>query len=285
MKNFFAFDKFVVLALATSFLTFGASELRADTWEQIQENKKIVIGTEARFPPFEFVEGGKIVGFTQDVLDAIMAEKPEINVERLDLPFQGLLAGLDARKYDYVVTAVMGTKQRAEQYALSLPIADGTVALLKRKGDSAYNKLEDLAGKTIGVQAGATQTKIVRAHVDALRAQGATWDVKLQEYIDYNEAYSDLTAGRIDAVANSLPNLLFLAKERSELFEVITDPVGPRIYYGWAGRKDEDSASLVQFINDGIARLNKSGKLGELQAKWFGYAMEVPSEKVPDPEF
>ena len=271
-----------VIASSTLALVLPA---QADTWERIQQDKKFVIGTEARFPPFEFVEGGKIVGFTQDVLDGIMAEKPEIDVQRLDLPFQGLLAGLDARKYDYVVTAVMGTKQRGEQYALSLPIADGTVALLKRKGDDAYTKLEDLAGKVIGVQAGAMQSKIVRAHVDALRAEGATWDVTLKEYIDYNEAYSDLTAGRIDAVANSLPNLLFLANERPELFEVIKQPIGPRIYYGWAGRKDEDSANLVKFMNDGIARLNKSGELAKMQEKWFGFAMDVPFENVPPPEF
>lgn len=274
----------IAAVIASSALTFGLPA-KADTWDRIQQDKKFVIGTEARFPPFEFVEDGKIVGYTQDVLDGIMAEKPEIDVQRLDLPFQGLLAGLDARKYDYVVTAVMGTKQRSEQYALSLPIADGTVALLKRKGDDAYGKLEDLAGKVIGVQAGAMQSKIVRAHVDALRAEGATWDVTLKEYIDYNEAYSDLSAGRIDAVANSLPNLLFLAKERPELFEVIAAPIGPRIYYGWAGRKDDDSASLVKFMNDGIARLNKSGELAKIQEKWFGFAMEVPSDAVPEPQF
>ena len=58
-----------------------------------------------------------------------------------------------------------------------------------------------------------------------------------------------------------------------------------RIYYGWAGRKDEDSASLVKFINDGIARLNKSGELNKMQEKWFGFAMEVPTDNVPPPEF
>jgi len=284
--NIGAFLGRLAAAAVLASTTLGyASHANADTWERIQQEKKFVIGTEARFPPFEFVEGGKIVGYTQDVLDGIMAEAPEVEVQRLDLPFQGLLAGLDARKYDYVVTAVMGTKQRAEQYALSLPIADGTVALVKRKGDDAYTKLEDLAGKVIGVQAGAMQSKIVRAHVDALRSAGAAWDVTLKEYIDYNEAYSDLVAGRIDAVANSLPNLLFLAKERPEMFEVLSEPIGPRIYYGWAGRKDEDSASLVKFINDGIARLNESGELNKMQEKWFGFAMEVPTDNVPPPEF
>lgn len=99
--------------------------------------------------------------------------------------------------------------------------------------------------------------------------------------MDYNEAYAALASRRVDAVVQSLPNLAPLIKERGDIFEIVQPPFGPATYYAWAGRKDADSATLVQFFSDGIAKLNKSGKLAEIQKKWLGFEMSVPSDEVP----
>ncbi len=99
----------------------------------------------------------------------------------------------------------------------------------------------------------------------------------------YDEAYADLAAGRTDAVAQSLPNLASLVKTRPDVYEIIYEPIGPKTYFAWAGRKDADSASLIAFLSDGMARAGKTGKMKELQMKWFGFPMEVPSDKVPEP--
>jgi polar amino acid transport system substrate-binding protein len=80
-----------------------------------------------------------------------------------------------------------------------------------------------------------------------------------------------------------LPNLAPLVKERPDIFEIVQPVFGPATYYAWAGRKDADSASLVSFFSDGIAKLNRSGKLAELQNKWFGFTMVLPTDKVPVP--
>ena len=58
---------------------------------------------------------------------------------------------------------------------------------------------------------------------------------------------------------------------------------GPKKYFSWAGRKDAESASLVAFIDERLAELNKSGVLTELQKKWFGGPMELPADKLPVP--
>jgi polar amino acid transport system substrate-binding protein len=55
-----------------------------------------------------------------------------VKVKQLDLPFQGILPGLDAKKFDFVVTAVTVNKQRIEHFGFTAPVAESTVALLKR---------------------------------------------------------------------------------------------------------------------------------------------------------
>src|SRR5690606_9442236 len=117
----------------------------------------LTVGTEARFPPFEFVKDGKIVGYSTDLMEHILKELPNVEYKQLDLPWQGILPGLAAKRFDYVITSVTATKERYEKYHLSLPIADATVAALKRKGDDSITKEEDLAGKVAASQTGSGQ--------------------------------------------------------------------------------------------------------------------------------
>jgi polar amino acid transport system substrate-binding protein len=258
---------------------------RADLLQDIKNRKEILIATEARYAPFEFLENGKIVGYSSDMLAIIMKDLPGVKLNRLDLPWQGVLPGLDAKKFDYVVTAVTVTKERTERYHMSLPIADATLAILKRKGDTSIAKPEDIAGKPAGSQAGAAQLQGLQAYSEELKAKGGKGASEIRSYVDFNEAYADLAAGRIAAVVNSLPNLLYVAKTRPDVFEVVPGTIGPKKYFSWVGRKDADSASLNGFFDTEIAKLNTSGEMAKLQKKWFGFEMQVPADKLPAPQF
>ena len=121
--------KVVVGAALASSLLLGANAAQADLLADIKAKGEIVIGTEARFTPFEFMENGKIVGYSTDMLEIIMKDMPGVKVKRMDIPFQGILPGLSAKKFDYIVTSVTATKERNEHYALSVPVADATVAM------------------------------------------------------------------------------------------------------------------------------------------------------------
>ena len=78
------------------------------------------------------------------MLSEIMKGLPGVRVERLDLPWQGILPGLTAKRFDYVVTSVTVTKERFALYRFSLPVADATMALMKRKGDGSIMKPQDV---------------------------------------------------------------------------------------------------------------------------------------------
>lgn len=270
---------FLVAPLAL--LLFSTAEARADLLADIKARGEIVIGTEAAFPPFEFVEGGKIVGYSADLLELIMADLPGVRVKRLDVPWQGILPGLAAGNFDYVVTSVTATKERFERYALSLPVADATVALLVRAG-SGIATPEDVAGKVVASQAGSAQLQALSGLVETLAAKG-TPVRQVREYVAFDEAYADLAAGRVDAVAQSLPNLADVVKKRPDVFTIITPPFGPKVFFSWAARKDAESASLAAFFDEGLRKANQSGKMRELQLKWFGTEMPVPADALPLP--
>lgn len=253
----------------------------ADQLERVKQSGELVLGTEARFPPFEFVENGTIVGYSSDILEAIKAALPNVNVRQLDLPWQGILSGLETSKFDYAYSSMTATKERSERYALSLPIADASVGLMRRVSDGDFVELAQMDGKIIGSQAGSGQLSTLKAYQVEASAAGVNFQIK--EYIDYNEAYADLGAGRIDAVANALPNILYTAKQRPDAFAVLADTLGPKLYFVWAGRKDAESASLSALIDSVIAELNQSGELARLQEKWFGFPMDVPFDALPTP--
>jgi polar amino acid transport system substrate-binding protein len=269
-------------AVALTFAIADAPPAQADLLEEIKQRGTFVVGTEARFPPFEFVEGGEIVGYSSDMMEHIMEALPGVTLEQLDLPWQGILPGLAAKRFDYVITSVTVTKERYDAYHLSLPIADATMAVLKRKGDDSIRRAEDVAGKVVGSQAGSAQLQALEALAAELDAAGTPVS-EIRTYVDFGEAYADLGAGRLAAVVNSLPNQLEAARQRPDVFEVVLPTFGPKKYFSWAGRKDADSASLNAFMDEQIRELNESGVLADLQRKWFGDVMELPSDELPEP--
>ena len=278
-------NTFKTLIMLLCLLAVGTTVQAKDLLSEIKEKGEIVIATEARFAPFEMLKDGKIVGYAKDLMDEILKDLPGVKLKQLDLPFQGILAGLNSKRYDFVCTSLTITKERVAKYAFTLPFSTASVTILKRAGDNAITSAEDMAGKTIGIQAGAAPyfTALNDYEKAVLKPKFGKGVGELTEFISNDDAYAALAARRVDAVINTVPNLAPLVKERPDVFEIIMPPFGPPTYFGWVGRKDAQSASLVKFFSDGIAKLNKSGKMAELQQKWFGFTMDVPMDKVPEP--
>lgn len=269
--------------LLATLLPLAATLAHADLLSTIKQKGEIVVATEARYAPFEMLQDGKIVGYGKDILDLIMKDLPGVKLKQMDVPFQGILPGLSAGKFDFVATSLTITEARAKNYAFTLPISTATVTVLKRKGDGRIKNAEDMAGMVVGSQSGAPQVAVLRDFEKKVLVPQGKAVKEVKEFMDYNEAYVALASRRVDAVVQSLPNLAPLVKERPDVFEIVQPAFGPATYYAWAGRNDADSDSLIKFFNEGIAKLNKNGKLAELQKKWFGFTMPVPHDKVPAP--
>uniref|UniRef100_UPI003F4FBB4E transporter substrate-binding domain-containing protein n=1 Tax=Paraburkholderia hospita TaxID=169430 RepID=UPI003F4FBB4E len=254
-----------------------------DLLARIKTNKEITIATEARYAPFEYVDNGKIVGYDADLMAYVLKSIPDVKVKQLDLPFQGLLPGLDAKRFDIVVTAVTVNKDRVSHFAFTLPIADATTGVLLRNGDTSIKSPDDLNGKIVGSQTGSAQLQALQALDKKLKDAGGPGIKQIKQYVAFDEAYADLAVGRLDAVAQSVANLGPLMKSRPGVFTLLPQTIGPKSYFAWVARKDSDSAALVKLFSDGIARANRDGTMKKLQEKWFGSTMDVPVDAVPAP--
>jgi polar amino acid transport system substrate-binding protein len=202
-----------------------------------------------------------------------------VKIEWVSLPWDGVLPGLEAGKFDMVAGPATITKARMEHYRFTPPLAEATVALMKRKGDTSVMKPEDIAGKIVGAGKATSQLAQLKAFGDTLPGK-----VEVKEYVGFNEAYADLAARRIVAVGNSLPNIAFVAKQKPDTFEVVLPTFGAKSYFGFIGRKDPDYASLMDAVDKAMLKIKADGRMATLQKKWFGTSFDTP-DSVPTPNF
>ena len=258
--------------LALGFV-FGAQA--QDALARTKASGVLKIGTETAFAPFDFIDGGTHTGLNMDLMNEV-AKEMGVKTEWTALPWEGVLPGLEAKKFDMVTGPVTITKARMERYRFTPPIAEATVALLKRKGDKTVMKPEDIAGKPVGGGKASAQLAQLKTFAESLGK------ADVREYPGNNEAYADLAAGRIVAVGNSLPNISYVAQQRSDTFEVVKPAFGLKTYFGYVARKDDDSAKLMDAITAAMLKIKGDGRLAKIQKKWFGDSFDTP-DSVPNP--
>jgi len=264
-----------ILGVALAMALSGAAYAE-DVLAKVKAAGVLKVGTETEFAPFDFIDAGEHVGLNVDLF-AEIGKELGVKIEWVTLPWDGVLPGLMAGKFDMVAGPATITKARMEHYRFSPPIAEASVALLKRKGDKSVMKPEDIGGKIVGAGKATSQLAQLKAYGDTLPGK-----VDAREYVGFNEAYADLAAGRIVAVGNSLPNIAFVAKQRPDTFEVVLPSFGTKSYFGFMGRTDPDYASLMDAVQDAMLKIKGDGRMATLQKKWFGASFDTP-DSVPTP--
>jgi polar amino acid transport system substrate-binding protein len=262
----------VILVTSITFVTFGVNA--ETTLEKIKRTGKVTVGKEAAFPPFEFVENGKIVGYGKDILDYIIADLG-VELVQLDLPWQGILPGVLAGKFDFVATTVSVRPKRAKTYAFTVPIAEGTSWLMKRKGDSSITTVDDVAGKIVSAQLSSGGQAAAEDFEKDMQARGVGSFGELKLFTAYPELFMAVANGTADVVAGPLPTLAVASKKSEGTFELV-GPIRDPSYMGWVTRPED--TDLRDYISSIILEMRDNGKLYESQDKWFGFKMPIPSE-------
>lgn len=263
---------------AALFVSTVAGANAQDALARVKEAGLLKVGTETAYAPFDFIDAGTHAGLNVDLFDEIGKELG-VKIEWVLLPWEGVLPGLEVGKFDIVGGPAGITKGRLARYRFTPPVAETTVALIKRKGDASIAKSEDIADKVVGGVKASAQLAELMAFNETL-----TNKAEVRAYPGYNEAIADLAGGRIIAVANVLPNLVFVAKQRPDTFEVVQPPFGTKSYSGYPGLKDEDHKSLMDAVDKAILKIKADGRLAKIQERWFGAAFETP-DSVTDPTF
>ncbi|RKD30057.1 ABC transporter substrate-binding protein [Thermohalobacter berrensis] len=184
----------IILILLTVLMVFTGCSNKS-TLAQIKEKGKLIIGTSAGYPPYEFHEeiNGKdeIVGFDISIAEEI-AKDLGVELEIKDMKFEGLLSALNSGKVDIVIAAMTPTEERKKSVDFSKVYYTAVQGVIVRAEDKEkYNTLDDLKGKVIGVQKGTIQEQMAREQIEnpQIKALNKIPDIILQ-----------LQNGKVDAV-------------------------------------------------------------------------------------
>lgn len=168
--------------------------------QAIKSKGKLVVGTSADYPPYEFhstVNGeDKIVGFDIDIAQEF-ANDLGVKLEVKDMAFDGLLVALQSDKVDMVFAGMTPTDERKQNVDFSDIYYTATHRFILRSGEEAsITKMEDLKGKKIGVQKGSIQEGIAKDNFDAA-------NIKSLDKI--TDLVLDLKNNKVDAVLAEQP--------------------------------------------------------------------------------
>ena len=144
----------VVLSVVGMFVGCGGDK------EKAPENKVYVVGTNAEYPPFEFIENGEVAGLDADIIKEA-AKRMGIEYKWLNTNFDGLIPAIQKKKVDLVIAGMSITPEREKAVNFSVPYLSSKVAIVTSKVNPIKD-MNDLSGKKYGVELGTTKEASAR---------------------------------------------------------------------------------------------------------------------------
>ncbi|KEA53686.1 amino acid ABC transporter substrate-binding protein [Mangrovibacter sp. MFB070] len=253
-------------------LTLSAVLAMAFSWQvaardlpEIEKAGALKVVTEDDYAPFNFIKDGKAEGFNKDMLDELR-KYAKFHVDQSILPWTGLLASVSTGQYDMALTGAVVTDERLNVFNFTPPWASAQHYFVKRAGDTSLNTIKDLSGKKVGVQAGSALLARLPELKAMLEKQGGELGPVVQ-YQSYPEAFADLANKRLDYVIDVVIAVNDLVKTKPKVFAKGLAVSGPG-YMAWPIPKD--SPELMKYMTKFMDHMRETGRLAELQKKWFG---------------
>lgn len=244
-----------VLAVATSVFAVPA---HADDLAKVKDAGVLRVAMSGTFSPFSFVDdANNVVGFDVDI-GAEIARRLGVKAEIVTTPFDGIIAGLIAGKFDTVVGSMTITEERAKAIDFVGPYYHGGRGLFVPTG-SDIQSFDAVKGHTVAVTLGETHDKWAK--------QQDGWNVR--SYKSLPEMLLEANAGRVDAiVADKIPVLVAIKEQNLPLRQVDVPGVDPTANVGIAIRRNnpELKAAMQAALDDMMA----DGTYAAISMKWIG---------------
>ena len=211
----------------------------------------LTMATNAAFPPYEYIEGGEIVGIDAEIAAAI-AEKLGLEVQIEDMEFDAIIEAVKSGKADIGLAGMTVTPDRAEEVNFTASYATGVQVVIVNE-DSAITSVDDLfaegASNVIGVQRNTTGDLYT------------TWDLEdaglatIDRYSKGAEAVQALKTGKVDCVViDNEPAKAFVAEV--EGLKILDTEY---ILEEYAGAMNKDNAELFEAVNVALEELIADG--------------------------
>ena len=220
------------------------------------------VGMEIGYPPMEYMaeDGSTPIGFDVSMAKAIAA-KLDLEVEFVDVAWDGIFAGVDTKKYDCIMSSVTINPARQKAHNFSKPYIQNTLAIVLR-ADSTLNvsSPEDLAGLEVAYQEETTSDFFMTE-----LAEGGL-DFTPREYDKVMYCFNEMELNRVDAIVTDLLVAYeYVAREDSP-FTIVWQ--GGEEEFGICLKKGNDA--LTEAINDALDELFDDGTMLGISLSIFG---------------
>ncbi len=225
--------------------------------EKIKAEGVIRIGTEGTYAPFTFHDkDGKLTGFDVEIAEEI-AKRLGVKAEFIETKWDGMFAGLDAKRFDAVVNEVTIRADRQEKYDFSAPYIVSKAVLIVHKDNTHIKSFEDLKGKKSGQSLTSNLAEIAKAN-------GA----ELVQVDGFNQAIDLLSSKRIDATINDSLSYLDYVKQRPDAVIKLAAEMDTKDECAVLFNKG--NKELVDAVNKALADMKADGTYLQISEKWFG---------------
>ncbi len=239
----------IVMVVALTATVFYACSGKEDTGRE-----KLIMGTNAAFPPYEYYEGDKIVGIDAEV-GALIAEKLDMDFEIQDMDFNGIISAVQNGVVDIGMAGMTVREDRLEHVNFSTTYAKGVQVVIVKEG-SDIKTLDDLSGKFIGVQEATTG--------DAYASE---------DYGEENVKRYQNGAAAVAALQSDIVNAVIIDNEPAKAFveanEGLTILETAYADEDYAIAVAKENTELLEKINQALAELTADGSIDAIVNKYI----------------
>lgn len=264
--------KIIALLTAALLLMTCSAALAEDTGlADVLAKGTFVMGFDEAYPPMGFVdENGAYVGFDID-LATELTRRLGVELVLQPISWDAKELELSGKNIDCIWSGLTMTPERKEQMLFTMPYL-ANEQILVVLADSGIASAADLAGKTLGTQAGSSSVDVLDANPDLKNSLG---EIALSD--DFVAALMDLRLGGIDVLLiDSVVGNYYIAQQDDPSQFVVLPEVLEAEEYGIALRKGEQT--LADALNEQLIAMNEDGTLDAIRAKWFANDITLVSK-------
>lgn len=238
-------------------LTLGACSTDSSSTDS---NDQLIIGIDDAFAPIGFRdENNNIVGFDIDLAKAV-GEQMDTKVVFQPIDWGSKETELQSGRIDLIWNGYTVTEERKQKVLFTEPYLANAQVIVTLK-DSEINSLNDLAGKSVGLQAQSSAS-------NALNNSEIASEIKdITEFKTNVLALQDLDNGRIDAVVIDEVVIDYYMTLKPDTYKVLEESLAPELYAVGVKKGNNELLEKVQKAMDEII---KNGTAAEISEKWFG---------------
>ena len=260
----------IISVICCAAVFFSCTEKKKSRYEVIQHEKKLVLGTCADYPPYEFHirKDGKdeIAGFDIDIARAVAKDLGAELVIR-DMDFDGLLAALVSGSVDIVLAGMTPSEERRQNVDFTdiYYTAEQGIIIRKADGDKYGAKASSLYDKLIGAQRGTIQVGIAKKEIKGVSDEDMEKPHdQIKELSKLPDLIMELKSGKIDAVIVELPvaeNYVAVHNDLMLASYTFADSEG-----GSAAAVKKGESELLKALNASLDGLKASGQISRFAA-------------------